>query len=701
MGVGTMHDVLRAWRASIRCGAVIIGASLLALPALAGQPDAANMSASNASYSNQIIIRFATAAPDNSALGRSLATNDVNGRNMALSRAMGADVRFQRRIATGGEVYRLDRWRSRVDIEKLLEAISNNPNVVYAEIDELLQPLATPNDSRYNEQWHYYESTGGLNLPTAWDTTTGVGTVVAVLDTGYRAHSDLAANLLPGYDMINDTFVSRDGDGRDSDATDPGDWSNAGECGFGQPARSSSWHGTHVAGTVAAVTNNNAGVAGVAYGAKVVPVRVLGRCGGYTSDIADGIVWASGGSVSGVPSNPNPADVLNLSLGGGGSCPSTTQSAINTARANGATVVVAAGNSNANAANYTPASCNGVISVAATDRNGSKSYYSNFGAVVDVAAPGGDVTTGAQNGVLSTLNTGSSTPGSDNYEFYQGTSMAAPHIAGLVALMRSVDGTLTPDEIESTIKSTARAFPGTCSQCGSGIADAAAAIAALSGGPPPPPPPPPGGNELSNGVPETGLSASTGNSVMYTLEVPENATNLSFQISGGTGDADLYVRFGAEPTTSTWDCRPYAWGNNETCNISNVQAGTYYVMVRAYSTYSGVTLVGSYDESTGGSGGSLTEENLSASRFGWLRYEVEVPAGMSTLTVNISGGSGDADLYVRFGAAPSTGSWDCRPYRNGNNETCTFSNPTAGTWHIGIRAYRTFSGVDLQADWSP
>lgn len=695
-----MHYPKRAFRASIGFVAVLLGAVVLGQSALAGQPDATSMSASNPSYSNQIIIRFANTTPDGSALGQSIASNDINGRNVALSRAMGADVRYQRRIATGAEVYRLNRWHSRADIEKLLLSLANNPNVVYAEMDELLQPLATPNDSRYNEQWHYFESTGGLNLPTAWDTTTGAGTVVAVLDTGYRAHPDLAGNLLPGYDMINDTFVSRDGNGRDSDATDPGDWSNAGECGVGQPARSSSWHGTHVAGTVAAVTNNNSGVAGVAYGAKVVPVRVLGRCGGYTSDIADGIIWASGGSVAGVPANPNPADVLNLSLGGGGSCPSTTQAAVNTARANGATVVVAAGNSNANAANYTPASCSGVISVAATNRNGGKSYYSNFGAVVDVAAPGGDVTTGAQNGVLSTLNSGSTTPASNNYEFYQGTSMAAPHVAGLVALMRSVDGTLTPDEIEATIKSTARAFPGTCSQCGSGIADAAAAIAALSGGPPPPPPPP-GNNELTNGVPETGLSATIGNALMYTLEVPENASNLSFQISGGSGDADLYVRFGAEPTTSTWDCRPYRNGNNETCNFSNAQAGTYYVMVRAYSTFSGVSLTGSYDESSGGSGGSLSEPNLSASIRNWVRYQVEVPAGMSSLTVNISGGSGDADLYVRFGAAPSTGSWDCRPYRNGNSETCTFNNPAPGTWHIGIRAYRTFSGVNLQADWSP
>lgn len=693
----------RIIRTTLRLCAALLGGAVLSTTSFAGSGDPAYFTGS-APQSNQIIVKFKATPLVGAPLGQGLASNNVVTRATALSNAMGVNARFVRRAATGADVYRLERWRTHVDIGKRLLAIQSDPNVEYAEIDALLQPMATPSDPRYNEQWHYYESTGGLNLPAAWDTTTGAGAVVAVLDTGYRPHADLLPNLLPGYDMIVDTFVSVDGNGRDSDATDPGDWSSANQCGFGQPARSSSWHGTHVAGTVAAVTNNDVGVAGVAYGAKVVPVRVLGRCGGYTSDIADGIVWASGGSVSGVPANANPADVINLSLGGGGSCPTTTQTAVNTARANGSTVVVSAGNSNANAANYTPASCAGVISVAATDRNGSKSYYSNFGAAVDLAAPGGDVTTGAQNGVLSTLNSGSSTPGSDNYEFYQGTSMSAPHVAGLVALMRAVDPALSPDQIESTLKTTARAFPGTCNQCGAGIADAAAAIAAVNGNPPPPPPPPPGATPLANDVPVTGLAAGTGATLMFALEVPENAANLSFQISGGTGDADLYVRFGAEPTTSTFDCRPYLNGNNETCNISTAQPGTYYVMVRAYSTFAGVTLVGRYEESGGGggaSGGSFTEDNLSASRRQWLRYTIEVPEGMSTLSVVIGGGSGDADLYVRYGAEPSTRSYDCRPYRNGNNETCTFSDPAAGTWHIGIRAYRSFSGVDLSAEWGP
>lgn len=689
-----------------RCVGLVLGALLAVPTAFAGGlgPATTTTALAESPPTNQIIVKYKSLAVSPTEIGANIALGNMNGQAQVLTRAMGMRVNMKRRMTSGAAVYEVAQWRKPAELQQMLAKIAADPNVEYAEPDLLLQPMATPNDSRYNEQWHYFEATGGLNLPTAWDTTTGVGTVVAVIDTGYRNHPDLAANLLPGYDMIGDTFVSVDGDGRDNDATDPGDHSSAGQCGAGQPARSSSWHGTHVAGTVAAVTNNGTGVAGVAYGAKIVPIRALGRCGGYTSDIADSIIWASGGSVSGVPGNPNPADVINLSLGGGGSCPTVTQSAINTARANGSTVVVAAGNSNQNAANFSPASCNGVITVASTNRGGGRAYYSNFGNDVDVAAPGGDVRASASNGVLSTLNSGSTTPGSNNYAFYQGTSMAAPHIAGLAALLRAADSSLTPDQIESTITSTARSFPATCSGCGSGIADAAAAVAAVTGG---------GGgggggggdDVLENGVAETNLAASTGGELRYTLEVPAGATNLSFQISGGSGDADLYVRFGSAPTTGTYDCRPWLNGNNETCNISNVQAGTYHVMVRGYSTFSGVTLVASFDEPSGGGGGaeggSGSANNLSASRRNWLRYTIDIPAGMSTLSVQISGGSGDADLYLRFGSQPSTSNYDCRPYLNGNNEVCTINNPQPGTWHIGIRAYQTFSGVDLLAEWSP
>ncbi len=641
---------------------------------------------------NQIIVKYRDMPDPGSPLGRGFLSGTANERAQTIASLSGLDVTYRRQVATGGEVYRLAKWRRPAELRRLLARVAADPAIEYVEPDRLLQPQLTPNDSRYNEQWHYFESTGGLNLPTAWNTTTGAGTVVAVIDTGYRPHVDLAANLLQGYDFIGDTFVSVDGNGRDSDASDPGDAAGAGVCGPGSPATNSSWHGTHVAGTVAAVTNNASGVAGVAFDAKVVPVRALGRCGGYTSDIADGIIWSSGGAVSGVPANANPADVINMSLGGSGSCSGTTQSAINTARTNGSTVVVAAGNSNANASGFNPANCAGVITVASTDRNGGRAYYSNFGSVVDVAAPGGDVRASASNGVLSTLNTGNTGPVADNYEFYQGTSMAAPHVAGLAAMLIAADGSLTPDQVESTITSTARAFPGVCSQCGSGIADATAAVASLSGG---------GGGTgvLQNGVPETGLSGSTGAELRFTLEVPAGASNLSFQISGGSGDADLYVRFGSPPTTSSYDCRPYLSGNNETCSFSSPSTGTYHVMVRAYSTFSGVSLVGSY--TAPGAGGTYSLNNISASTGNWVRDTITIPSGMASLEVSIAGGTGDADLYLRFGAEPTTSAYDCRPYRWGNNETCTISNPSPGTWHIGVRAYSTYSGVDVDGEWSP
>jgi serine protease len=244
---------------------------------------------------------------------------------------------------------------------------------------------------------------------------------------------DLAEQILPGYDFITDSAMANDGDGRDSDPTDPGDWVQAGECGGGEPQQDipSSWHGTHVAGTIAAKTNNDIGVSGVAWEAKLLPVRVLGKCGGYTSDIADGMRWAAGAAVTGVPDNPNPAKVLNLSLGALGECSQTYGEAIEAVRAQGASVVIAAGNSNQDASQYRPANCPGVITVAATKRDGGRAYYSNFGTTVDVAAPGGQTfdpvsnTPTTTDGVLSTLNAGQTTPGTDDYYgFYQGTSMA-------------------------------------------------------------------------------------------------------------------------------------------------------------------------------------------------------------------------------------------------------------------------------------
>ena len=208
------------------------------------------------------------------------------------------------------------------------------------------------------------------------------------------------------------------------------------------------------------------------------------------------------------------------------------------------------------------------------------------------------------------------------------------------------------------------------------------------------------GNVLENGVALTGQSGGASAATYYTMDVAAGASNLTFAMSGGTGDADMYVRFGQQPTTSTYDCRPYKSGNNETCNVT-AQTGTWHVMLRGYSAYSGVTLTGSYDTSGGGGGNppaSGSEANLSASTGNWVRRTTDVPSGMSSLTVSISGGSGDADLYLRRGTAPTTSTYDCRPYKSGNSESCTVTGPAADTYHTGIRAYNAFSG--LTWDWA-
>lgn len=442
-----------------------------AAPALAGPAEAAP-----SVPAERLIVGYKQGAAE--ATSDAAASTDAE----AKGRAAGKDLGFERRLGSGAALVGLGDGLSTQAVSDVIAEYRADPQVAYVEPDRLNTPLATPNDTHYTKQWDLFETTAGMRVPGAWDLSTGSGVTVAVLDTGYVAHSDLAANIVPGYDFIADTFVSADGNGRDSDPSDPGDWYSANECGIGVPASGSSWHGTHVAGTIAAVANNNKGIAGIAYGAKVSPVRVLGKCGGYDSDIIDAITWASGGTVSGVPANTNVAKVINMSLGGSGRCTTATQNAINGAVNRGTTVVVAAGNSNANAANFSPASCSNVISVAATNRSGARASYSNYGTTVDVAAPGGQTSTGSADGILSTLNSGTRTPSAENYTYYQGTSMAAPHIAGLAALMKSANPSLTPAQIESAIKANARALPGACSGgCGAGLADAAKTVQAVRG----------------------------------------------------------------------------------------------------------------------------------------------------------------------------------------------------------------------------
>lgn len=549
--------------------------------------------AADAKFTDRIIVKYRTDAATAAA-----ATTQLRGTDMSAQR-FGVAMNRLRTTALGSQVLKLNRQMSLAEAERLAADIAaSDPNVEYAEPDRILRKVFTPNDPRYNEQWHYFEAAGGINAPTAWDKATGTGVVIAVIDTGIRPHADLAANILPGYDFISDTFVANDNNGRDSDPSDPGDWINPGECGPGDPAtfEASSWHGTHVAGTTSAVTNNSSGVAGVAFNSRVIAARVLGKCGGFTSDIADAIVWSSGGVVAGVPNNANPARVINLSLGGGGACGATTQNAINSARSRNTSVIVAAGNSNANASNFTPANCSGVVTVAAVGRNGGKASYSNFGAVVEIAAPGGS---GGVNSVLSTLNAGQMGPGADSYAFYNGTSMATPHVAGVVALMRSVNSSLTPDQVTSILQSTARAFPATCSQCGSGIVNANAAVdAALGGGPQPPPP---GTAEVEpNNTTGTsqlvtvdnttinGTMASSSDTDYYRMTLAAGATLVATLTPNASSDYDLFVY----NSNGALICRSErATGLVDTCSVRNTgtSAFTRYIRVVYWSGGTGAT----------------------------------------------------------------------------------------------------------------
>ncbi len=404
---------------------------------------------------------------DKTVMQRSLDRAGVN----AFGRTRATALRHQRTLGVGAELVVADRKLDRVDAERLMRQIAADPDVAAIEPNIRLYPTLTPNDTFYNVQYGFQNGVGGSNANLAWDLGfRGAGKIVAVIDTGYRPHVDLGTNIINGFDFITDPFSGNDGGGRDTSALDPGDWVTAGQCFPGSPARNSSWHGTHVAGTVAALTNNATGVAGMAYNSRVLAVRALGRCGGTLADIADAVTWSSGGTVAGVAGvGANRASVINMSLGGGGSCAgSVMQTAINGALSRGTTVVVAAGNNNANVSGFTPASCtgNGLIVVGATDSAGAKASFSNYGAGVDVSAPGVNI--------ASTLNAGTTTPTTDNYVYYNGTSMAAPHVAGLVAMMHSKPSTdCTPAQCESLIKNNRKPFGVAPPQpMGTGIIDA-------------------------------------------------------------------------------------------------------------------------------------------------------------------------------------------------------------------------------------
>lgn len=441
---------------------------------------------------------------------------------------------------------------------RLVASLAARKDVIYAHPNYLLEGYATPNDPLYEQQWHY----GAINLPSAWDRTTGsAGVTVAVLDSGILSeHPDLSPKLVSGYDFVSSASISGDGDGRDGDPADP--------------SSASGYHGSHVAGTVAAATNNGVGVAGVSWGARILPVRVLGVGNGTLADAIDGILWSVGESVPGVPGNPNPAAVLNLSLGGSYACSEVPalQEAFETASATGAAITVAAGNSNVDASGVTPASCGGVITVGATNLTGKRASYSNYGARIDLMAPGGDLTldqdgNDVPDGVLSTVRDDAT--GDYAYGYLDGTSMASPHVAGAIALLKSVRADLSGAEARDILMETAQPITDrSCTVgCGAGLIDVNAALAALAE-----PVTPdfalsvsPSAVELGTGESaEVALTLSRsggfGSSVSFSVAGLPNGLNASFEPASTSGDSTVLTLSVAGSLTGTFALEVQATG---------------------------------------------------------------------------------------------------------------------------------------------
>ncbi len=438
----------------------------------------------------------------------------------------------------------------------LAAALAADPDVEFAVPDEPRRRFAIPNDPLYaaggatgpaSGQWYLRapdaQVRSGIDAPTAWDRTTGsADIVVAIIDTGARFdHPDLAGRLLPGYDMVSDDAVANDADpGRDADASDPGDWVTSAETSqprfSGCTPESSSWHGTQLAGLIGAASDNAIGMAGVGWNVRLLPVRVLGKCHGFDSDIIAGMRWAAGLPVPGVPANPTPARVLNMSLGGAGACSAAYRTVVAELGAAGALVVAAAGNSTGRAVSM-PANCPGAVGVAGLRHTGTKVGFSDLGPEIALGAPGGNcVNLGGAclYPLLTTTNPGQRAPVAggaaytDSFDISVGTSFAAPLVAGTAALVLSVRPELRPSDVRTVLRASARPFPDastdpsvpachapgnvdqlechcTASTCGAGMLDAAAAVAAAASAvpsptpdpgpvdtPPPPPAPQPG-----------------------------------------------------------------------------------------------------------------------------------------------------------------------------------------------------------------
>lgn len=529
--------------------------------------------------------------------------------------------------------------------DQALARLLADKRVEYVEEDGIVQTTATQSGATWG-----LDRTDQRDLPLSgsytYDTTAS-NVSAYIIDTGIlSSHVDFGGRVGSGFTAISDGNGTSDCHG----------------------------HGTHVAGTVGGATW------GIAKAVKLFPVRVLDCAGsGTNSGVIAGVDWVTANHVK-------PA-VANMSLGGGVS--SALDTAVNNSINAGVTYAVASGNDNADACNSSPSRVANALTAASSTSTDARSSFSNWGSCIDLFAPGSSIT--------STWNTSSTATNT-----ISGTSMASPHIAGVAALYLAVNPTATASQVNSAVLSAASTNK---------ISDVKGSpnllLYSFFGSQPPPPPPP--GTVLTKGVAVSNLSASTGNSLNYTMVVPSGSSNLTFNISGGTGDADMYVKFGSAPTDTVYDCRPYLNGNSETCTFATPSAGTYHVRIKAYSSFSGVSLIGDYGTSsavtyTNGTNVTINDNatvessiavsgrsgnapsstpvavNIVHTYIGDLKVDLVAPDGSTYNLHNRTGGSADninTTYNVNLSTEALNGTWKLRV-----NDNASFDTGYIDSWSI-------------------
>ena len=628
----------------------------------------------------------------------------------------------------------------------LAARIAADPEVEFAVPDLRRHVLFTPNDSLYQAsasispaagQWYLRppDSTfvSAINAAGAWDVTKGSagGIVVADVDTGVLfGHPDLATKLYPGYDFISDLQTANDGNGVDSDATDPGDWTTAGECGATDPATPSSWHGTQTASLIGAQTNNSVGMASVGFNTMVLPVRALGVCGGFDSDIVAGMLWAAGlTNTPGTSSvNPHPAKVINLSLGSTGSCPTVYATAMTQLSAAKVVVVASAGNDRGLAV-ATPANCAGIIAVAGVRHTGTKVGFSNVGPEVAISAPGGNCVNTSGTclyPIITATNTGTTTAATNTYSDSSnpsiGTSFSAPMVSGTAALMLSVNPTLTPAQVKSLLQLSARPFPSavagiptclapttnvqdecncTTSTCGAGLLDAAAAVTAAAAGSVTVASVSPSATTVTSGVGVTfdgsGSTASNGHSIsIYQWTFTSNSVGASF--NGGVSGSSATVVTPATAASGSFTVKLVVTDSVGVSSNKSVTVNVNAAAAPAISLLSSAGVVSAGSSVAFDGSGTAAAAGLSIVTYQWSITAGNTLASFTTVTTGPTAavsttGAGSGTFTVQLTATDNAG----RSSSSSTTISVTAVGPTASVSasSASITAGNTvvFSGV--------